>query len=388
MANRVSFTKSSLEAIAAPRSGRLSIRDDKVRGLFLRVTPTGAKSFCFYRKIDGRPKRVTLGEFPEVTIEQARKKAEALNANPREAAEIAEKRRQERQTATFGVLATYYLDHADSRLRTAKHARWQYDKYLAHLAHRRAKDITVAEVKALLGKLATDSGNATANRVHDQLRAIFSLARKDLGWRHENPAAGIAKFPTERKEKYVTKSDMPRVMAAIDAETNPAVRDLFLFAFFTGARRGNLQAAHRDEFDLGAKVWTIPASKAKAGRPIHVPLTGESLAVAKRRIESAGPEGWLFPGRHGRGHIVEVKAAWKRICDATGLKGIRFHDIRHSVASWLVTDGVPLFTVGEILGNPRAVARYAHLQTETKLSALAGVTAAMAKKPRKGKERT
>ena len=102
--------------------------------------------------------------------------------------------------------------------------------------------------------------------------------------------------------------------------------------------------------------------------------------MLQRRHEATGGTGYVFPSSGKRGHVVEVKSYWQRICKAAGVEGVRFHDLRHTSASWLVARGVGLQVVGRLLGHQsvKTTERYAHLDLRHLREALATSTAAMA----------
>ena len=102
MDNKFNFTKRTLEALASPDKGKRSLYYDiKTPGLELRITPTGTKSFTLYRRIEGRPERITLGRFPQMTIDQARREASRLNGKVSEGQNPAGQKRSIRAEITF-----------------------------------------------------------------------------------------------------------------------------------------------------------------------------------------------------------------------------------------------------------------------------------------------
>lgn len=99
---RINFTKASLSALASPAPGlRATYHDIKTPGLQVRVTSTGVKTFCVFRKVHGKPERITLGRFPEMTPEQARKRAAEVNAQIAKGESPADQRRTARAEMTF-----------------------------------------------------------------------------------------------------------------------------------------------------------------------------------------------------------------------------------------------------------------------------------------------
>ena len=150
----------------------------------------------------------------------------------------------------------------------------------------------------------------------------------------------------------------------------------------TGSREGEVLKAEWEQFNFQRNVWTKPSHNTKQKREEHIPLSGPTLKLLKAMMpkDATGP---LFPGASGRAR-VSLRRPWVQACKACGLvqvekrKGkrstitryhptVRIHDLRHSYASHLVSNGVSLHIVGKLLGHTQAstTMRYAHLQDET-----------------------
>ena len=191
----VNFTKKVLDALPVPPSGkRFSFKDARVKGLIIRVTANGQKTFQLYQKHQGRPVRVTLGTFPDMTIENARREATkakgalAGGSNPN-----VEKNRL-RKEITFKELFDLYMD----RYSRVEKKSWKYDereinKYLSHWFNRKVSDISKFEIKTLHLKTHENNGLYQANRILERIRSMFNKAI-EWGWDGVNPTQGIKKF--------------------------------------------------------------------------------------------------------------------------------------------------------------------------------------------------
>lgn len=381
MAERFAFTKAAIEALEPPKQGRVLVHDTKVRGLAMRVTPAGAKSAYVYRKHHGRPLKVFICKWPDLTIEQIRKQAEAINARLAKGENPSGDRRAARKVHTLGELWDWWLEnHAKPHKRSWPMDEWQWERFLkTSWAPKRLTDISPADLQALHAKIGRDVGHIPANRLRSLLHSLFEVAKKDLGFAGDNPVKAVKRFDEQPRERYLGPDELPKLLAALDAEPNEMLADFFRLALYTGGRRGNLQSARWEEFDLRVNSWTIPAEKAKAKKPIRIPLAAEALAVLIRRKAATKGSPWVFPSRGKAGHLTEPKGAWKRICAAAGLTNVRLHDLRHTTASWMVAGGASLYVVGKVLGhaNQKSTQRYAHLELNDLRTALGGATAAM-----------
>lgn len=128
MSKRLNFTKESLLQIPVPGKGKREVYlDAKTAGLQVRVTDTGVKTFSVYRRVKGGPpKRITIGRFPEVTIEQARRQAAKINADIADGANPASVKRAHREELTFGELFTEYGERHGRKKRS-----WVTDQSLS-----------------------------------------------------------------------------------------------------------------------------------------------------------------------------------------------------------------------------------------------------------------
>ncbi|HLG98244.1 MAG TPA: tyrosine-type recombinase/integrase [Bryobacteraceae bacterium] len=325
--------------------------DAKTRGLKLAVYPSGTKSFLLYRRICGRPERIFIGQWPGITVEQARKIAERMNGQIAEGKNPAEERRQHRLEGTFGNLFERYLElHArpHKQPRSAAEDQANYRRYLSVWANRQLSSISRHDVARLHAELREKHGVYAANRVLALLSTMFNKAI-EWGWSGENPCKSIKKFREESRERFLTESEMPRFLKALAEEPNRDFRDFILLGLLTGARRSNLLAMRWDEIDFAAATWRIP--RTKGNKPQTVPLVGPALKILQARRESAASE-WVFPSPEIPGqHVYEFRKPWERLLERAGIEGLRLHDVRRSLGSWMTKAGVALPVVKAALGH-------------------------------------
>lgn len=362
---------------------------DKSRGLYVRVFPTGSKQFELrYTAVNGSRRRHTLGLYPDLSLSQARAKAAAHRVNVTEgrdpAAELAAEKERARTGETLNELAQAYWAAAARGLhggrRRPKRAstldterRWWRNHVERTLGRRRFTEIRRADVKIFMRELATDSGLAPAS-----LASVGSLVQAVLGFAvHEdrldaNPAAGLARplALTSRDRllsdqalgelwRAATVASRPRgegersedIHARLGPEMGLAIRLLILSL----TRRTEVAGARWGEFDLDAKLWTIPAVRAKA-RHLHVvPLTPDMLEVLTlaRRLNPKGET--VFPAQKGFGDHLDPHAitrAFTRILERRKLGHGSPHDVRRSGATTLVGRyGISRLVVGYVLGH-------------------------------------
>jgi integrase len=180
-------------------------------------------------------------------------------------------------------------------------------------------------------------------------------------WLSDNPCRGIERHAEAKRKRYLTRVELERLSRALADHDDQDAADIFRLLLLTGARRGEVLSAKWDDFDLQKAVWTKLGATTKQQTDHVVPLSPPALQViaSRQRTDSE----FLFPGRYGEAHRVEVKANWRRICKAAKISGLRIHDLRHSYASIAASSGVSLHAIGELLGHtqPSTTHRYAHL---------------------------
>lgn len=357
---KLAFSKRRLEELGAPARGRTDYHDTKAPGLCLTVTEKGAKTFSLYRRVDGQPARIKIGRFPETSVEQARKQAVELNAALARGEDPREARR--RPEPTLGALFEYWMEHhSKPRKRTWREDVSRWGQFLKRWEARKLASIRPSEVQALHTRVGKANGIYRANRVLEQLRAMYRVA-PDIGYTGADPTAGIKKFRETSRDRYLEPHELKPFFDALQAEPNETLRDFLALCLFTGARRGNVLSMRWQDVNLAAGTWRIPDTK--AGRPVYLPLTPPALNILHRRHADYGNSPWVLPGRGKRGHITEPKFAWRRICERAGLEDIRIHDLRRSLGSWAAATGASLLMVGKMLGHAegsKASAVYARL---------------------------
>jgi integrase len=367
-ANRFPFTVDRLEDVQPHESKQVWVYDELVRGLGLCVTPGGARTFYLSGRVEGRFQRFKIGHFPGVSVEQARKTAKRKLGEIADGKNPAEERRQARAAMTFGDLWDRYMaKHAQKHKRTWQEDERQYERHLKPWGNRRLDQITRQDVRALHDRIGI-KGEApvAANRVLALVSKVFNFAVND-GFNGDNPARGIQRFAEQSRERFLDADELPRFLTATMAQDDATFRDLFRMLLFTGQRRENVASMRWDELDMSRKVWTIPPAKFKTGKAVEIPLVPQAVAILTARQQaqalriakgSMTPDDpradQVFPSKRregGRPYVYEPKGAFARVCAVAGIKGLRLHDLRRTVASWATMQGVPYPVVARMVGH-------------------------------------
>lgn len=371
------FTKRALEAVK-PTGKLFTVKDEKTPGLILMVTPAGAKTFYWYRWLGGKPERIKLGTFPAMTIEQARAKAAEVNGAVAKDHNPAEAKRAIRAEPTFAEVFERFLKEKRNRSgkpmsdRNVIEYRGVVATHLSGIAGRKLSEITPERVKAAAAKIKAPS---RANKAKAIISAVFNWAAAEGITGQANPARAIKTKAIPSRERFLLPSELPRFMAAVEAST---LRDFFLLALFTGARRSNVQAMRWQDLNLEESTWTIP--RTKNGDPQTIALPPEAVEIVKARKAAAIVGAvYVFPGRGKAGHLVGPRRAWEQILKAAGLENLRIHDLRRTLGSWQARQGASLTVIGKSLGHrtQQATAVYSRLDLDPVRQSVEQATAAM-----------
>jgi integrase len=376
------LTKDAIERAKAPEAGRKErfIRDDVVRGLGVRITASGTKSLIFEARIKGRPRRLTLGQWPDLNVALARERALEMRTaiakgeNPH-AAHLVQKRE-----ATFGELADRYMNEY-ARIHKKPRSISDDEYYLAHYIPqnwrlRRLSDINRSDIERLHTGLGKERGRYPANHSVRLLRHLFNWAIDHEMLRTGNPAQRLKLFKENKRERYLSPAELSRVNEALLEEPDWRWQTYFPLALMLGTRKSELLAMRWSDIDLTARTWRIPETKAGNSHLLPLPTP---VAAMLETLPSRNASEWVFPGEGASGHIVEPAKAWQRIRKRAGVPDVRIHDLRHTLASWLVAQGFNLPLIGRALNHTQTstTARYAHLALDPVRAALEQTAALM-----------
>lgn len=348
--------------LPSPKQGNRILYDTQIPGFGVRITAAGAVSFILNYHVHGRERRFTIGKHPEWSVIAARNRALELRKKVNEGIDPLEEREQERSQPTMNDLCVEYLEH-HALVHKRPHS-VRDDKQM--IAGNIAPKIGTLRVSAVsrqgVAKLHA-SLKATpylANRVLALLSKMFSLAI-EWHWVSGNPAQGIPRFHEDRRERWLQPKELVRFIEALNAYHNQDVADAIRLLLLTGSRKSEVLTAEWSMFDLQQGLWTKPSSHTKEKQIEHIPLSVQALELLTRMKVQSDGTGFLFPGLNGP--RTTVRSAWSQICKAAGLTDVRVHDLRHSYASYLVSNGVSLHVVGKLLGHSQAqtTQRYAHV---------------------------
>ena len=344
--------------------------DDQVRGLGVRITPAGVKSFVLNYRVAGRERRMTLGRIAELSLSKARSRAgEELELVRKGIDPLAQKEARRDAPTMAQLFERYVSDYARPH---KKPRSVEEDERLIRLhlgpafGRRKVAELTRDEIDRWHKSMKAKPG--AANRSRSLLSKMMNLAEA-WGWRPDgsNPVRHIKPFKeSDGVERFLSPAEMQALGDALrsyeaDGGSPFATAAIRLLAL-TGARRSEVLSLRWDWVDFDGARLNLPDSK--TGKKV-IPLNAAALAVlaALPRVEG-NPH--VFPGRTESGHIVDLKKPWLQVRKRAELTDVRLHDLRHSFASLGAGSGMGLPVIGALLGHreARTTARYAHLSDD------------------------
>lgn len=388
MENKINFTKAIIDSLSIPESGkRDTYHDIRTSGLQLRITSTGVKTFSVYRRIKrGEPERITLGRYPDMTIEQARREAVRIAADISDGKNPAEVKRGHKAELTFSELFGDYMErHSKPKKKTWFEDQAQFRLYLEKpLGKKKLSTIDRKSIAHIHGSITKAGYAPTANRVKALLSSVFGWAIS-AGLCESNPVIGIKSNKENQRDRFLQSDELPRFFKALAEEPNSTIRDYILISLLTGARRSNVLAMRWQDINFERAEWRIPMTK--NGTPQTVALSPEAIEILHNSKQSDNAL-FVFPGSGKSGHLEEPKKGWKRILERAGIENLRIHDLRRTLGSWQAKTGASLAIIGKSLNhkNQNTTAIYARLDLDPVRDSIntatnAMLTAAGLKKP-------
>lgn len=272
---------------------------------------------------------------------------------------------------TYDELMLKYLQTTQTEKRSAERDRLAAKRLQPAFTGRCLQEIRAADIRKYIDRRKAEGAKpATVNKEVGLLSAAINYARKEWDWDIPNPAAGRRLREPEGRLRWLTRAEAEALIRAAEAEPKaPHLPDFIRLALNTGCRRGELLGLEWRRVDLQRGLLYLEGNHTKSGRRRYVPLNqGARAALLNRlrfRAKHCPKSQWVFARWKGK-RIHSVKTAFRSACKAAGIENFRVHDLRHTCAAWLVSAGVALPEVRDLLGHSTVTMteRYAHLAPE------------------------
>ncbi|MDR8390966.1 tyrosine-type recombinase/integrase [Aliifodinibius sp. S!AR15-10] len=372
------LTDEFIKQVTNDKNYSVEYYDTELKGLILRITPNGTKSFCCRYEFEGKTTRMTFGKYPAMDVEQARfkvirvKQDVKIGRDPKtwdkvDRHENIKLRRKEEELVSkslgtsVGELADKFKKIYLPQLRpiTQRNYKGILERHI--LPELKDEPIPVTDKTTyidLLDDIAYTQGHpSTANNVKSLLNTMLNFGVK-RNLIDKNPAKNIPQYtPTNGKggrDRWYRDDEIKKIWSAINELKYEPTQVYYKILFLTGQRRGETLKMKWADIDLENGVWLIPAEDTKGKRENEIPLLEWSASLIYGLKEYSGSSEYVFesPRKPNKGeHIKSIKYSIKSIRDNSGIKDFRPHDIRRTITTNMAKMKVPSDILGKILNH-------------------------------------
>jgi integrase len=356
MATELKFTKTAIEKLPLPDSGRVAYLDtdppkasrrDSIKGLRLMVSHTGVKSFVLSRKFQGRLKNFTIGRFPSWTVDMARKEALQLMASMNRGVDpIKERRAAKTRGITIKEAFDDYLDTRGSQLKesTKKNYRMMIKSHLSDWQTKSMVDVTGEMVQRKHAALTKKSPTA-ANSTMKVLRAVYRFGQSKYIDEHGkpllpyNPVDQLTQMrlwnKESRRQRKIQNADLETWFATLNElyksnqEYPDVAADYFRFLILTGFRRREASGLRIEDVDFRERSFTIHDTKNT--KSLTLPMSDQLELILKRRCKDR-IGGYAFVGPTSEGNLDDPRKQLDFVREESGLT-FTPHDLRRTFVS-------------------------------------------------------
>jgi len=207
-----------------------------------------------------------------------------------------------------------------------------------------------------------ERASATVNRYMAALSHVFTTAIKEWGWVETNPLIKVSKMKEPRgRTRFLLEEEREKLLAVCHNSGHPYLYLVVVLCLSTGARKMEILGLKWKDVDMERKVITL--HETKNGERRLLPLAGHALELMQEHAKVRDIKGELvFPSKN-KSRPTSIRAAWEKALKNAEVENFKFHDLRHSAASYLAMNGASMAEIAEILGHKtlNMVKRYAHL---------------------------
>ena len=269
---------------------------------------------------------------------------------------------------TFEEVMIEYLGHAAQTQRSFDTTQHRVKALRDFFAGRIMNDLAgkdIREYSAIRAKAGKSP--ATINRELAALSAAINWCAVELEWKIPNPVKGRTLREAESRVRWITRAEVDSLCRSARTQRfGDLLEDFIRLAVNTGCRKEEMIGLEWRRVDLANRLVYLEGEHTKAGKRRSIPLNEGALSALKGRMafraEHCPGSPWVFSRRTGE-KVVDLSDGFEGACKKAGINDFRIHDLRHTCAAWLVSAGVPLIEVRDLLGHStvQMTEKYAHL---------------------------
>lgn len=307
-----------------------------------------------------------------------RKEAEALLAKWKLAAHL-EKQWDVPPSHTFDELMLNYLADTKADKRSTERDHYSAKRLYPVFTGRTLDSLTPMDIHTYIRlRKAEQVQPATINKELHLLSSALNYATREWGWTVNNPVSGRTLREPEGRVRWLSMEEAQKLIDAAEAEPKAGtyLSEFIRIALHTGMRRGELLGLEWSRVDFSANLIHLAGVNTKSGKRRGIPMNETARAALIKRAGfratycPASP--WVFCNKEGE-QIGSIRRSFNTACRRAGLVDFHIHDLRHTCAAWLISAGVAMVEVRDLLGHASITMteRYAHLAPENVRAAVA-----------------
>jgi len=314
MAHQFFFNPYILDNLTLPARGFDVVQDVSEPRLRMYITSRGVKTFFVRKRINGRDRRVIIGKYPDMDIEDAR------SAVVTALEDASKKVQMKRKKVLFRDFIKIYLKNCVHRsVGSYDKLVRSIDRHLTGLFDKNVSEITSDDIRETIGAIG---GAAMAERMHELLQSIFRYA-VDTGFVKTNPVLQLQKPQQNRRVRPLNKHGLRRLVDVIKKYPDSVMRDAFLMLVYGFATKSQIFSMQWADLDFNRDMWN------------DNPLSDMAVVL----LQDMPQDGyWVFPGR-GRGHLTDPRLAWSRVIKDAGIPNLTMDDVYKFMTRHLVWAG-------------------------------------------------
>jgi integrase len=391
------LTKTAVENLATPSKGQAFLWDSEIRGFGVRIIPSGLKTFIIqYRTSEEKSRRIKIGRFPLMTVEQARQSAKIKLGLVAAGEDPAEQNSVERGGLTVADVCDWYLQEAEAgrilgrknRPIKASTIKMDASRITTHIkpliGTKKVTSLRIVDIEGMQADIAAGKtakrreggrggiaagGPGVAGRSLSTLQSILGHASR-LNFIAEHPSRGARRLAGKRKRRRLSEAEIKRLGAAMQFAERNGENNVGLavvrFLLLTGFRISEGQQLQRAWLHANEGYVAFPDTKGDA----QIRAIGRSAAEIASSQPSPEDSIFVFPATIGNGAFTAAKACLERLCVSVGLNGITPHTLRHTFGSVAGDLGFSELTIAALLGHAtQSVTQgYVHVDEALKLA--------------------
>jgi integrase len=311
MAHQFYFNAYILDNLPAPSTGFDVVQDISEPRLRMYITSRGVKTFFVRKRVRGKDKRILIGKYPDVDIEDARSAVPHILENASKKPPVRRKKISFKQFLDL-YLANKVRRGEDSHMKLVR----AVNRHLGCLFDKKISEIKSDDVRGCIQNIR---GVAIAARMQELLQSVFNYAL-EMGYVKSNPVVGLEKIKQNRRVRPLNKAGLQRLISAINQVDDIILRGAFLMQIYGFAPRSKIFAMAWEDLDFNHDMWNSR------------PLSDRAIVL----LQDFPQDGhWVFPGRGGM-HLIDPRTAWRRVVTAAGIPNLTMDDVHKFLMRRLV----------------------------------------------------